>query len=224
MELKTINTLEDMADNVQAAGFLPFFTCGVPGLSIEEHTPRHLWFSDTEDGPWEWKGPVARRRDCIYGKFYSGKAGYVALPLVQDFLNYRRDGYDFDARYEDGLASRKDKELYDILAAHGSLLTGELKNLANYRKGGNKGFETVITRLQMQGYVVIGDFEYRTDRQGKTYGWGVARYATPEVLFGEDFVAAAYARSPEESRERLLKALGERFPEAGEKQLSGLLG
>ena len=223
-KLVEIQKIEDMSANIQRAGMLPFFECGIPGHSIAEHTPRHLWFSDTQDGPWEWKGPAARRRDCIYGKFYGGKAGYVSLDLAADFLNYRRDGYDFDARYEDGLAARKDKEVYDILAEHGSLLTGALKRLGNYRKDGNKGFETVITRLQMQGYVLIADFEYRTGKDGRRSGWGIARYSTPEAIFGEEFIAKAYERTPEESKQRLLSALKERLPDLTEQQLLKLIG
>ncbi len=30
---------------------------------------------------------------------------YVSAKWFPDFANYRRDGYDFDARFEDGLAS-----------------------------------------------------------------------------------------------------------------------
>lgn len=35
---------------------------------------------------------------------------------IPDFANFRRDGYDFDARWDDGLASYKDKELYETIA------------------------------------------------------------------------------------------------------------
>ena len=46
-----------------------------------------------------------------------------------------------------------------------------------------KGFETIITRLQAQGYVIINDFVYSKDRFGHEYGWGVAEYTTPEIFF-----------------------------------------
>lgn len=39
----------------------------------------------------------------------------------------------------------------------------------------------------MQGYVVTTNFEYATDKTGNPYGWGLARYATPEAAFGEAF-------------------------------------
>lgn len=97
------------------------------------------------------------------------------------------------------------------------------KEICNYRKGGNKGFDTIITRLQMQTYLCIADFEYMRDKFGRTYGWGVARYSTPEELFGYDTVTAAYIRSPEESRQRIFKHLAELLPESSEKQIMSLM-
>lgn len=182
-------------------GFLPFFKNVVPGFSVEEHTPWELWFPDDDDeeGPWEWKGPVARGDKCVYGKLFGGKAGFVSLEWFLDLANYRRNGYDFDARYDDGLASYKDKQIWEILRNKGSLLTKELKAACGYGKDGQKGFDTVITRLQMQTYVNVADFEYMADKHGKLYGWGMARYTIPEVEFGEAFIQTAYERSPKES-------------------------
>jgi len=43
----------------------------IPGFSIEELCPPELWFADDVDGPWEWKGPVARSGKCLYGKLFN---------------------------------------------------------------------------------------------------------------------------------------------------------
>ncbi|MBR1455535.1 MAG: hypothetical protein IJ594_00065 [Oscillospiraceae bacterium] len=198
-----------MAERVEELGFLPFFRNEIPGFSIEEHTPARLWFSETEDGPWEWKGPVARSGRCLYGKFFRGRAGFISLRRFPDFANYRRDGYDFDALYEDGFASHKDKEVYDTLQRRGVLLSKELKRLCGYGKGGSKGFDTVITRLQMRTYVCIADFVYQADRYGRPYGWGVAQYGTPEALFGETLLEEAYRRDPADSRAAVYARLRE---------------
>ena len=193
-------------------GFLPLFKNQIAGFSVEEHTPPQMWFSDEQDGPWEWKGPVARSGQCVYGKFFGGKAGFVSREWLPDFANFRRNGYDFDVRYDEGLAARKDKELLDTINLHGALLSKELKRICGYRKGGNTGFDTAITRLQMQTYVTIADFVYQQDKFGRTYGWGVAQYTTPEAQFGYDYVTSAYDRQPEESMglivEHLMKVLG----------------
>ena len=220
----TIESVETLEKVVQEYGFLPFFQNEIEGFSIEEHTPPSLWFSDTAPGPWEWKGPVIRKGDCVYGKFFRNKAGFISLEWLADFANYRRDGYDFDARYEDGLASHKDKTVYDTIEQHESLLTKELKALCNYRKGGNKGFETVITRLQMQTYVVVADFEYMVDKHGKQYGWGMARYSTPEYILGDDAVTAAYSHAPEESKQKIYDHLKKVLPVTAERNIWRIIG
>ena len=215
---------EAIAETVCRLGFLPFFRNEVPGFSIAEHTPPALWFSDTQEGPWEWKGPVARRGDCVYGKFFNGRAGFISREFFPIFANYRRRGYDFDALYDDGFAPNRDKQVYDLLAERGPLLSKELKRLGGFGRDGNKGFDGILTRLQMECYVTIADFEYMRDRFGRTYGWGVARYARPESLFGEDFMAEAYREEPARSRERVCARIRELFPDAGEKQIRKLLG
>ncbi|EEQ56342.1 hypothetical protein CBFG_00051 [Clostridiales bacterium 1_7_47FAA] len=221
-----ITTYQKMEQAVVESGFLPFFKNDIPGFSVEERTPPELWFPDDEgkEGPWEWKGPVVRGGRCVYGKFFEKRAGFVSIEWLPDFANYRRDGYDFDARCDDGLVFYKDKSLYDTVEKSGSILTPELKSSCNYRKGGNKGFETIITRLQMQTYITIADFEYRIDKNGQQYGWGVARYATPEYLLGTEVVQSAYSRSPEESKERILRYLRNLLPKADEEQLLRLIG
>jgi hypothetical protein len=67
----------------------------------------------------------------------------------------------------------------------------------------------------MQGYVVTSNFEYEMDKNGKFYGWGIARYSTPEAFFGKKFTSHVYDRSPEESRKRIIRHLKKILPEAG---------
>ena len=224
--IREIHSEKDMERLVLEWGLLPFFKNDIPGFSIEEHTPPELWY-DSESGewaPWDWKGPVARTGTCAYGKLFWKKAGFVSMEWFPDLANWRRDGYDFDARYDDELASYKDKEIYDAIARNGSLQTGRLKQLCGYGgPDGKKGFETVITRLQMQTYVTVADFDYATDKHGVPYGWGIARWSTPEAIFGYDAVTAAYGRAPAQSRQRLMEHLQKRLPHATEKQLTKLL-
>ena len=223
MQIPTLRSPEDVRETVQRLGFLPFFRNEIPGFSIEEHTPPALWFTEIP-GPWEWKGELARDRDLIYGKFFRGRAGFLRRDWFAVFANDRRDGYDFDARFDDGLASLRDKSLYDVAAERGSLSSKELKVLAGYGKGGEKGFDGRVTRLQMQTYLLISDFVYALDRYGREYGWGIACYATPEHRFGEDWLAEAYREDPARSKERVYAHLQGLFPEASEKQLRRLLG
>ena len=218
-----IRTPQDLVNVIDRVGFLPIFSNDIPGFSAEEHTdPSALW--GAEDGLWEWKGPVIQQSGCAYGKLLMGKAAFVNRYWFPDFANVRRDGYDFDARYDEGLAPYKDKVLFDLVDSHAPVISLQLKELGDYRKGGAKGFETSITRLQAQCYVIISNFTYRTNRRGQRTGWGLAEYNTPEKWMGEDFCAQVYARDPEESRERLLEHLRWLLPHITEEARRKLLG
>ena len=218
----TVRSRADLADAVRRFGIVPLFRNSIPGFSVAEHCDPARWFSDAE-GVWEWKGPVIRETGCAYGKFFEHKAAFVSRDCFLDLANYRRDGYDYDARFDDGLASLRDKELFDLVEAHAPVLSGTLKSLGNYRRDGKKGFDASMLRLQEQGYVVISDFVYQLDRFGRPFGWGVAEYSTPEKWMGAQFANHVYARSPAESRERLLARLHALCPDAGEEKLKRFL-
>ena len=109
------------------------------------------------------------------------------------------------------------------MEANAPALSKRLKALGGYKKGGNKGFDTIMTRLQTQGYVIISDFVYMVDKHGNEYGWGVAEYSTPELFLGNDFTDHVYEREPEESYERIRLHLHEILPDADEQTIRKLL-
>jgi len=213
-----LKNADDLLEKVEQYGFLPFFKNAITGFSIEEMCPAELWFTEL-DGPWEWKGPAAKSGKCIYGKFFNGKAGFISKQWIPDFANYRRDGYDFDSRCDDGLVFYKDKELFDAVAKQDVILSKDLKKACNYVKDGNKGFDTVITRLQMQSYICVADFVYMQDKFGKPYGWGIAQYTTPEHFFGYDYITSEYKAAPAESKQKIIRHLQKILPNATEKQI-----
>lgn len=225
-----VRSMDDLIEAIREYGIVPYFTNDIPGFSLEERCdPRVLW-SDTGDDTWSWKGPVIQTAHCAYGKFFFKKAAYVSEEMFLDLANYRRDGYDFDARWDDGLAKYADKELYDLIESKAPVLSKELRQSGGYayngrwqKVEGKKGFDTSITRLQEQCYVIVSDFVYTLDKHGMPKGWGVAEYNTPEKWFGERFSERVYQRSPEEAYERLFDRMREYFPDAPEKTLKKAL-
>ena len=225
-----VRSREDLIEAIRTFGIVPYFSNAIPGFSLEERCdPRILWSDDGNDA-WSWKGPVIRETHCAYGKFFFKKAAYVSEDVFLDLANYRRDGYDFDARYDDGLARHEDLSLYELITANAPVTSKELRRIGGYaysgrgkKVEGRKGFDSGIARLQELCYVVISDFIYSLDRRGLPTGWGVAAYTTPEQWFAPDFSERVYARSPEESYERLLARLRAYFPDAGEKDLKRIL-
>ncbi|MBQ1846687.1 MAG: hypothetical protein II135_01670 [Clostridia bacterium] len=203
-------------------GFVPLFKNSIPGFSVAEHVHPRAWFTDGP-GVWEWKGPVIRETGCAYGKFFENKAVFIRADLFTDFANYRRDGYDFDARFDDGLASYREKDLYDLLDKSAPVLSRKLRADGCYGKGGKTGFETLITKLQAQCYALISDFVYDKDKNGKPYGWGVGEYSTPEKFFGPSFRDNVYKRKPKESYELVFDHLKELLPDASDKAIKKIL-
>ena len=163
-----------------------------------------------------------------------------------ELVNYRRATYNLKAEPLQSMGN----VIYKTVTEHESLLSKEIKALCGYKKQPVKrsvnpfdswetsetqallkktkpkgdGFETVMTRLQMGTWLVVADFEYRYDKKGEPYGWGIARYTTPEVLFGKEKVQAAGNRSPEESKQRLIDYLTQLLPQATPEQILKILG
>lgn len=195
-------------------GFLPFFKNKVEGFSIEEHTPEAYWFTVEHPGPWEWKGPVIGEWRCAYGKFFAGKAGFVSIEWLPDFINWRRSQHPLN------IMPPAAQHIHQVLVQHESLLSQELKKASGFtlsRRRSPDGHDgstcdNLIAQLEMATYVCIADFEYKVSRSGQRYGWGVARYCTPEAMYGSSI--AHIDRTPEESRARILAHLQRLFPHA----------
>lgn len=230
-----IRSWQELVQWVNEVGFLPLFANGIPGFSAEEHVSRDAWWSgDAEQDPWEWREIIARSRQAAYGKFFDQKAGFLSLEWLSVFANLRRDGYDFDARWEDGKASRREHAIMELLTGRDAdgemtfpethILSTELKQRAGFGKGGEKNFPGVVTGLQMQTYLVITDFCRRRSRQGREYGMSVSVLQPPEAVWGYEQVTAAYRESPAQSWERIVARLRERFPHAEEREIVRLIG
>ena len=216
--------VKELTEYIEKVGFLPLFSCGIDGFSVEEHTdPAYWWGGNAALDPWEWRAVVAREGKIAYGKFFGKKTGFISKKWFPYFANMRRDGYDFDSLWDDGKASQRQKGIMDLFEDDTRLFSYEIKDKAGFGKGGLKNFEGTITDLQMMTYLCMRDFRKKVNKHGEEYGWDVAIYATPEQLYGYKHVTSAYKESPEESRERIIKQLKKHFPDADEKMVRKLV-
>ena len=219
-----IRSHQELIRWVQEIGFLPLFKNEADGFSAEEHTSNQFWWTgDPEQDPWAWRELIARSGEVAYGKFFGGKAGFISREWFPCFANYRRDGYDFDARWDDELANIRCKKIMDCFDREPEIPSHELKLKAGFGKGGEKNFSGILTQLQMQSYLTIRDFRRRVSKKGQTYGMAVAVYAQPEQLWGYDHVTSAYREDPQESWERIWDHVRPRFSAASEEQLRKVL-
>ncbi len=220
-----IRTWEELIGYIDEVGFLPLFANDVPGFSLEEHvSPDYWWTGITEEDPWEWRVLIARSGKAAYGKFFEQKSGFISLRWFPVLANYRRDGYDFDARWEDELAKNREKKIMDRFEEQPEWIGMNLRRAAGFGKGGEKNFSGIISALQMETYLVIKDFRYKINRWGGAYGMPVSVYTKPEDLWGYDQVTAAYKEDPAVSGQRVRKQLLKYWPEMTEKQLAKIIG
>ncbi len=74
-------------------------------------------------------------------RFLDKKAGFISKEWLPYFANYRRDGYDFDALWDDEKASIKQKKIMDRFAEKNTeeeLYFLEVKQNAGFGKGGGE--------------------------------------------------------------------------------------
>ena len=193
-----LHTVEEASEYIDKVGFLPLFKNDIPGFSLEERTvPEYWWSGDVKVDPWEWREIIAREGKIAYGKFFDKKAGFISKKWLPYFVNFRRDGYDFDALWEDGKASFRQKKIMNLYSEElvdEEYFSNELKKKAGFGKG------------------------------GESYGWPIAVYATLEHLWGYDYVTSAYKEDQEESAKRITKHIMDTYPIATDKQIRNIIG
>lgn len=230
-----IHTVEELENYINDIGFLPLFANDVAGFSVEEWTePNCWWCGDKNVDPWEGREIIASKRQIVYGKFFEKKAGFISLEWLPYFVNARRNGYDFSARWEDGLAAYREKIIMDILVGKDEegddvlkddeILSTELKKQAGFGKNKEKNFPGIITGLQMQTYLVMAGFRRRISKKGAEYGMPVSILLPPEALWGYETVTSAYEETPQESWQRIYDHVAEMYDEADETDVIRLIG
>lgn len=221
-----IHSVKELTTYIEGIGFLPLFQNDIPGFSVEERTvPDYWWSGDKANDPWEWREIIAREGNIAYGKFFDKKAGFISKKWLPYFCNYRRDGYDFDALWDDAKASLRQKKIMDLFIKDDTMLySSEVKKNAGFGSGGEKNFEGTMASLQMQTYLCVSDFRQRKNRKGQAYGWPIAVYAKPETLWGRDIVTAAYQEEPAVSAKRIAEHIQDIYPIASVKQAKKVIG
>ena len=221
MKQMEIHSCPELMAFIQQVGFLPLLDSGIRGFSAEDLVDEDCRYVVLPDGGWDWplwkwKGPIVAEGDCVYGKFFAGKAGFVSRQWWPDLCNYRRSQH---LMPEEG--SIEDTILF-TLNEQGSMITRELRAACGFNGPKMRSrFDAYITRLQMACRIITVDVVYPKDRHGHEYGWGWSLLTTPERLLGRE--ACQFVRTPQESFERLMAHFRELLPEASEKQIVKLI-
>jgi len=215
---------DDVICFVKKVGFLPLFSAGIPGFSLEEHVPSYDWWTDDPGrDPWIWRMLIAANESIAYGKFFDRKAGFISKEWFPTFANYRRDGYDYEGLYEDGKMKGRAKKILDTLqldenAIGLEMMSGQLRKQAAVEKG----FDGILIDLQMQSFLLISRFRQKRNKRGEEYGWHLPSFMTPETKWGYDYVNSTDEK-PDESREKIIRQIKNHYPDAEEKIIRKVL-
>ena len=214
LKIKNIHSCQQLKDVIADAGFIPLFRNDIAGFSVQELTDSADWWTGIpEKDPWAWRIMLTADDDVAYGKLFGGKAGFISKAWFPFFASYRRDGYDFDARYEDGKASNRCKAIMDLFVDRPVIASYDIKALAGFGRGGMPGFEGALTHLQMNTYLTISRLEQKRNKAGEGYGWHAAVYSTAEAKFGYDCVRSQYHIVAEDAKNRLVSRVMEIRPD-----------
>ena len=222
MMREEIHNCPELMAYIQKVGFLPLLYSGIMGYSAEDVVDDDCRYVILPDGSWDWplwkwKGPIVQEGDCVYGKFFAGKAGFISREWWPDFCNYRR------SRHPEPAEGSIEEAILLTLAEHGSLITRELRAACGFTGPKMRSrFDGYITRLQMACRIITEDFVYPLDKHNNEYGWGWSLLTTPELLLGRE--ACQCPHSPEESYQRLLAHFQQLLPQASDKQIRKLIG
>ena len=230
-----IRTWHELVNWINEIGFLPLFANEIKGFSAEEHvSPDYWWTGISKEDPWEWREIIASNRQVAYGKFFDKKAGFISIEWLPYFVNFRREGYDFDARWEDGRANMREKKIMDLLTGtdedgdmtfpDDEILSTDLKKMAGFGKNGEKNYPGIITGLQMQTYLVITNFHRRVNKRGEQYGMPVSVMLPPEAVWGYEKVTSEYSRKPADSWQRIVEHIKSIYPDADENAIKKIIG
>lgn len=230
-----IRSPKELVNWINEVGFLPLFGNGVKGFSVEEHVSADFWWTgDREQDPWEWREMIAAGHEVAYSKFFDKKVGFISLEWLPYFVNYRRDGYDFNSAWEDSKVNRREKLIMDVLTDIDSdgdiiwndkqILSTNLKKHAGFGKDGEKNFPGITTELMMKTYLVTADFHRRKNKKVAEYGMPVSVLLPPESVWEYDTVTSAYSESPHESWERIVDRVQQLYPDADKADIIKLIG
>lgn len=192
-----VHSCPELMELIGRVGFLPLLESGIPGYCAEGMMAEECRFVRFADGSWEWplwqwKSALVTEGDCVYGKFFAGKAGFISRSWWPHFFQWRRSKHPAP---EPGTI---EDTILTILNHHGSMIARELRAASGFTGPKMRSrFDSYIVRLQMSCHIVTEDFVYPRDRHGREYGFGWSLLTTPEHLFGLE--ACQCSCSPEES-------------------------
>ena len=194
MKVDNVSDYKAFATLVETLGFMPFANNKIGYPNLDALTDNE-WHTGAETDPWRWRVKIERDHRALFGKFFLGNPGFIALNRIADFASVRRDGMTFDELFFDGVLPLESKRIFDAIEDNGVLAVHEIKTICGFDKNSNTKFESAMKTLQMYMLITVNGQKRKFNRHGEEYGWPSMAYATLETWLGEEVKYIDYARA-----------------------------
>ena len=146
---------------------------------------------------WDWKQTLPGRKACYYAKVLRHRGTFISWPWFSRFRAALGDRRSYHQLYREGLLDRAEKQLLDLLAEHGPMMTGELRLAFGPRsKQNTRRVKSILVGLQRRFLI--------TTAGGDTEGWSHHRWDLVERWVRADLLAEADRIARSTAREQLL--------------------
>ena len=180
--MERIRTLAQLEQAVERIGFLPYAGDEKRSLFTLGSMTDNAWFDGSDTDAWGWRTEIAKKGDQAYGKFFCGKAGFVARRCIPAFIAVRRENRSLTELYADGVVSRGALQVWRCFEQRVEWTFQDLKREAGFL-GQSRAFEAAVTELQGLFFVCITGQTQRISRAGEPYGWPNNDFGRMDVLF-----------------------------------------
>jgi len=146
---------------------------------------------------WDWKQTLPERKACYYAKVLRRRGTFIAWEWFPPFFAAYADPRPYWRQYRDGVLDRAEKQILDLLADQGPLMTREIRLAFGPRsKANTRRVKSILVDLQTRFLIAaVG---------GDTAGWSHHRWDLVERLAPAESLAAAGRLSREQARRKIV--------------------
>jgi len=166
---------------------------------------------------WDWKQTLPERKACYYAKVLRRRGTFVAWEWFPAFCAAYADPRPYWRQYREGLLTREEKQILDLLDERGPLMTREIRLAFGSRsKQNTRRVKSTLVDLQRRFLI--------TAAGGDTEGWSHHRWDLVERYAPARLLLSASRLSPEEARSRIVRQFLANVVAATEADIRWLFG
>jgi hypothetical protein len=184
---RRVSTEEDALRFIKELGFVLLMPISGAELPSIHTAARRDWIW------WDWKQTLPERKACYYAKVLRRRGTFISWDWFPRFYRAYADPRPYWRLYRDGLLDRAEKQILDLLANRGPMMTREIRLAFGPRsKENTRRVKSVLVDLQTRFLI--------TAAGGDTAGWShhrwdlVDRWVPARLLTAADRLSAGEAR------------------------------